>query len=417
MAQDWFAANAPSESGDDWFASNAPSIDPIAPVASHGEDAPAPTKIRSIKDLRNHPGFKQMKAASDERMQNMPAAAAMTAAFLSGGASLPLQAIAAGGGGYLGARGMGQSREDAAATGILQGTLEGVGGGVGKGLAFAAPKLMRGLLKIPKALRESFGGDEIVKTLLDEGAPITERGAAKMAEKVAGSREAAMGLVKRAEDLGDPGVQAKEIVPAYRKVVTELRRRADIGQPSELTKVGERGRAIVKTANRTAGIPLTRAQALKETAQDAASGAYRKLNRGMSGQLSADDLLDEATAKGLRQAIEGRVPGVAVQNQQTQRLLGGLRALEDAIERSANNNAIGGMRDLIAIGGGAGIGSLTGNTEAGSTAGLLMALLSRPGIGSRAAIGMNRAAQAPLANIIRSLLAVSHEAGEAERSK
>jgi len=64
MAQDWFAANAPSESGDDWFSSNAPNA--IAPAASHAESAPPKRNL-----LEEQIGFA-------ERGETMPMLAPLT---------------------------------------------------------------------------------------------------------------------------------------------------------------------------------------------------------------------------------------------------------------------------------------------------------------------------------------------------
>lgn len=345
--------------------------------------------------------------------RNLPSIMGGAAAVASGGASLPLQAIAAGGAGFLGARLRGDDRTTAVKEGAIQGALEGAGGAVTRGLTGAGKAIYRGLAKPSKALRDSFGGDDMVRVAIEEGLPLTARGADKASRRVGASREQALQLVQEAETF-DPGVQAHEVLSAYAPVVKELRKRIDIGQPNQLAAVGSRGKALVKTANRTGGIPLTRAQTLKETAQDAASGAYRKLQSGASAQLGVDDLLDEATAKGLRRAIESHVPAVGAQNARTQRLLGTMRMIEDAVERGSNNNALAGMRDLIAIGGGAGLGAMTGSTEAGTGAGLLLALLGRPGMGSRAAIGLSRAGRVPAAQVSRLLqtLMSSHDTSQ-----
>jgi len=181
----------------------------------------------------------------------------------------------------------------------------------------------------------------------------------------------------------------------------------------------ERGLEVVRgdvlTRPSRTGVSLMEAQALKETAQDAASGAYRAMDRGVVKQLSPDDLMDTAVARGLREAIETRAPAVAPQNARTQALLGGTRALEDAVERGKSNLAIGGARDLIAAGTGGMIGaSASGNKEGAAggaiTAGLLMRLLSSPRSGSLAAIGMDRASKAT-PDALRALAAMmsSHE--------
>lgn len=273
-----------------------------------------------------------------------------------------------------------------------------VSGAIKKG----AERIYSGLLKPAKAVRESFPG--VVKTALKERVPISAGGLSKITDRMAKSRQTAMGMVKDAEAIGTPGVTGQQAVSEFPEVVKELRKRADIGQPNELARVGQRGKALFRTANRGPDIPLTRAQELKETAQEAASGAYRQIERGGSKQLSADDLLDKATATGLRKGIESRVPGIGAQNARTQELLGVTRALEDATAREANNLGIGGMRDLIAAGAGGALGGAAGGipgAAGGAGAGLLIRMLSTPSMGSRMAIGANEIARLPIDELIR----------------
>lgn len=273
---------------------------------------------------------------------------------------------------------------DIAIEGGKQAALEAAGGLVGKGLQKVGAATYRGLLKPSKAVRDSFGGDDVVQTLIKERIPISDKGLAKVTGRLGDSRAAALKLVDEADPTSTL-VRPEEVIREFRPVVSTLRKRADIGDANELAKAGERGKRLVKTMDRGAGVGARRAQMLKEEAQDAASGAYRMRDRGGAAQVGAEGLLSEATAKGLRKAVESRVPGVAAQNQRTQALLGGTRALEDALERGGNNLTIGGARDLIAAGIG---GSLAG--PAGLSAGILTRLLSSPSTGSRAAIAADR---------------------------
>jgi hypothetical protein len=285
--------------------------------------------------------------------------------------------------------------------------------GVVQGLA---RRLYGGLLKPKQGLKDSFGDAKaIAGTLLEERAPISAGGLAKVSGRMADSRNAAMAMIKDAEQQGMQGVTPKDALSEFKNVVGELRKRVDIGQADDLAKVGERGKALMRTTTKHAGdIPLTRAQALKETAQDASSGAYRAMERGTQKQLSADDLLDTAVAKGLKQGIERRVPGVGAQNARTQQLIGGTRALEDAVEREANNNMFGGGRDWAAmLAGAAGTGAGGPGLGVGSAA--LMRLLSTPSTGSRIAIGVNEAGKhLPLDQMTRQALLALLQGGSHE---
>lgn len=283
------------------------------------------------------------------------------------------------------------------------------GGGVmsaAPGIAQAAPKMIQGLarrlygglLKPKQGVKDSFGAaDEIAGTLLQERAPISRGGLQKVTSRMRQSRADAMRMVADAEQQGMQGVIAKDVLSEFAPVVKELRKRVDIGQANQLGEVGQRGKRILATTRRTGGdIPLTKAQALKETAQDAASGAYRAMERGGQKQLSADDMLDAAVARGLKQGIERKVPGVGAQNARTQKLMGGTRALEDAIERESGNSVIGGGRDWAAMMAGGAGAAVGGGPAGGITAGILMRLLATPSTGSRIAIGANELGRLPI---------------------
>lgn len=286
----------------------------------------------------------------------------------------------------------------------------------GKMLQGVAKRLMGGLLKPKQAVKDSFGdATEIAGALLENRAPISRGGVEKMTGRLKDSRNTAMQMVGEAEKAGMQGVVAKDVVSEFAPVVKELRKRVDIGQADELGKVGERGKRILATTRHHAGdIPLTKAQALKETAQDASSGAYRAIERGTQKQLSADDLLDTAVARGMKQGIERKVPGVKAQNAQTQKLIGGTRALEDAVEREANNNMLGGMRDIGALIAGIG-GTAVGGPVLGTAGAAILRGMATPSIGSRAAIGLNEASKLGLDDAMQRALLVAMSQGSHQR--
>jgi len=290
---------------------------------------------------------------------------------------------------------VGDTLKGVAKEGGIQGASEVAGGLVSKGLVKGGARLYRGLLKPSQGLRDGFGVDQMVRTLIDEGATISEPGLKKITERLSGSRETAMGMVKSASP-GSPPVNPAEVIQEFRPVVETLRKRVATGQPSELRKVGERGQRLVQSMGRMDAVG---AQTGKETAQHAASGAYKMMERGGVKQLSADDLLDEATARGFKKAVEKRVPGVAAQNQTTQRLMGGTRALEDAVDRPGASGGIG-LRDLLS----ATAGTALGGPGGGVGAAALNRLLTNPRTGSGAAILMDRTGKhVPMDDLIRAL--------------
>lgn len=290
---------------------------------------------------------------------------------------------------------------DMAGTGAAEGALQLVGGAVGGGMARGARRMYQGLAKPSTRIRKEF--PDAMQTLLDERAPISRGGLQKVEGLTARSAQQADDLIAHAAPVSRT-IRPREIISEFGDTVKQLRKRVDIGQESELPKVGERGKRLMAT-DRGTGIELERAQQLKRAAQDAANAGYRQAERGTVKEVGADTLLDKDVARGFRKAIEQRVPAVGPVNRRTQSLVGARSVLDDALSREGNTLASGGMRDAIAIGGGAALGSMAGTPEGGAGAGLLLRLLSAPNTGSRAAILMNDAARLGIpAHLLRLLM-------------
>jgi hypothetical protein len=302
---------------------------------------------------------------------------------------------------------VGEMATDAAVEGGKQGAIESVGGGLGRGVNFLGKRLYRGLAKPSKALREQY--PDAIDTLVDEGATLTHRGLGKVEGALGKSAQKADAMIDAAAPTATL-IKPKEIVSQFGGTVKELRKRADIGQPSELGRVGERGRRIVATG-RNGGIDLKRAQELKRTAQNAANAGYRQAERGTVKEVGADTLLDKDVARGLRGAIERRVPGIDVVNRRTQSLGGAKDVVDDALQREGNNLAFGGAKEgLAALGAMGGYAASGGDADRAVQLGVLTRLLATPSTGSMAAIGMNRLGRSPIIqNAIRSLLMATHE--------
>lgn len=290
------------------------------------------------------------------------------------------------------------SAGEMATEGAKQGAMELAGGAVGRGLKTVGTKLYGGLLKPSKAVRREF--PTVVDDLIQDKRIISPggwfggglKGAEEAVEKAAG---AADDLIAKAGPTA-PSISAQEIVKEFRPVVSTVRDRVRAGvvAPDELAKVGARGRRMVRTTNTGPGLEIAEAQRLKKAAQDAASGAYRQMRAGNIRQLGTDDLLDAATARGLRGALENRVPGLREANQATQRLIGQERALADAVGRTGNHLPFGSVSDLAAMGAGAAGGPLTGIAAKAST---------MAGPGSAAAIALYQAGRLPYAQLLRIL--------------
>lgn len=285
-----------------------------------------------------------------------------------------------------------------ATEGAKQGAMELAGGAAGRALKGVGTRLYSGLLKPSKAIRREF--PTVVDDLIQNKRLITPGGwfggGLRGAEDdVAAAAAKADDLIRQAAPTA-PTVQPREIIGEFGDVVQAVRDRVRAGvvPEGELAKVGERGRRLVRTTRTGPGLEITEAQRLKKAAQDAAAGAYRQMRAGNIRQLGTEDLLDAATARGLKGALEAKVPGLRAANQATQRLIGQERALADAVGRTGNHLPFGSVSDLAAMGAGAAGGPLTGLAAKAST---------MAGPGSAAAIALYQAGKLPYAQLLRIL--------------
>jgi hypothetical protein len=282
----------------------------------------------------------------------------------------------------------GEMVADAARSGAIQGGVQAVGGVVGKGLSAGANRLYQGLAKPSKALREGF--DDLVPQALKDRIPLTTGGGARAERLLGQSHDAAEKIISTGHNAGKT-ITPREMTSELGAVTRDLQLRARAGQVPEFDAVARTASGI--TRRNPSRVPLGDAQAIKRKAQEAAQGAYKKMNAGNASQLSGADMAQEAVARGTRKAIERQVPEVAKANALTQSRIGVDRMVSDATSREGNTLMMNGLRDVAAVGAGAGLGSLADAPEAGAGAGLLLRLLSTPSHGSRAAILASEAAR------------------------
>ena len=385
-------------------------------VVIDNPNAPKP-RYGPMQLLMDDQANRETRAA--EFKANLPTTMAMLATAATGGAAWPIALPVAAGSGYIGARLRGDSREDAVKSGALQGAIEGTGRMVGGALRYTGGKLYSGLLKAGKRIKEQY--PDVAQQLLDARRLITRGGAEKAEAVLDESVAAADAMIDRAAQRGAPPVPAHEITPHFAEVTRATRDRVRIGDlpRTEYKRIADRIAVIMDTA-KNGGVPLVEAQRLKRTAQRSAERAYVLMQQGHQGLLSTDDLLNAAVARGFKEAIEARVPGVAAQNALSQKLLGQSLALNQAVRRVENHLPLGSVSDLAALG----MGHATGSTLVGAAT---KAATFAP-TGSAAAILMNEMGKrsGAIPNALRlgqvvmvggqpvRVLAVNHETGEFE---
>lgn len=345
------------------------SEDNIRLVIEHGQSqsAQAPTPAAAPKHLidlvsqDDRDYLKKGAQRSEELWRNTTEHPARTAATLAamagGGGMLPtaLRGAAGAGAGLLLKRVTDPSSQPLSVPETLQtmgteGALQGAFAGAGKGLEKLGTGLYRGgVALLPKTLKQQ--NPAIAERGLQEGISLTKRGATKAEGLVSASRQQADDLIGAAEQAGAAPVRPMEVVRELRPVAAKMKDQAALGTPSELPTLTARSRSFI--AQHPTGIPLTRAQTLKREAQNMANTAYKARDRGAVIN-SMEALTNESQARGLRKAIEQRVPDVAGVNQRTQELLGVLKGAEHASGTGHILSRLGGALGVGAMSAGAG---------------------------------------------------------------
>lgn len=278
----------------------------------------------------------------------------------------------------------GQAASRMAREGLGQAAAEATGTALLKGAAKVAHPLYYGLLKQTPSKLKEFG--DVVPTALREGIPIGKRGV-RAADAALDRSVAEADRMIAAQQGRHPRVRQLEVGQEWLPTIDELRKRAKGGEVSELPAAYDRWRRFDRQMG-SQGVDVVEAQELKRSLQKVNDQARRSAERG--GQApSADAMLAGDTARGFQRAIEARVPKIGEQNRRSRDLMGLLETLEDSGYRSPM--AVGGMRDAIAMSGGALAGSA--NPAVGGTLAAIMRALQSPALGSRAAIGLHRGGQ------------------------
>jgi len=294
-----------------------------------------------------------------------------------------------------------------ATEGRAQGAAQAVGLGVGALASKTGHALYRGLLKPKDAVVAKYG--DVVPGLIKRNRLITPGGAAKSKAAMLASRDAADDVVARASGR-TPFIRSSDVAQ-FDDVSKTLAERALGGQADETGKVVERVARLRRTmdsANDGLGLDVAEANVVKRQLDKAVDAAQRAVDRGFSGQLSADDMLNDATRKALSAKIDA-IAGTGQQNATTRALAGETTALKHAVKRTGNNMLVG-PRDLMAAGMGMGGGYITGDPEKGAGLGILARLLMSPRYGSAAAIGLVKGGKlSPDALRLLRELMVSHD--------
>lgn len=272
------------------------------------------------------------------------------------------------------------------AEGVKQGGLEAGGRYiVGPVLKVLGRSMYRSALKPSIEVRREFGGREVTDTLVDAGIPITRLGVGteRTAQMLKDAGQDTARTIASAEAAGAKPSTMRPVVKSLERTRAKVSDRVVRG-PATKEVDAMRDAALAENPGR---IPVSRLQTMKQAEQDLAIQAYKAEAKGAPVN-SVDTSMHEDLARGLREAIERRIPSIADKNKRTQDIIGALKAISQAEGRIANNNLVG-MGDMLSLGTGLGAVAMTGRPSAAALA-VLQEVLTRPEIASRLGIAMDR---------------------------
>lgn len=284
--------------------------------------------------------------------------------------------------------------------GVAPAVAEGASTAIEKGGTWAARKAMRSALKPGVADAKTLAdAREVTNTALENEIPVSEKGAAKLAGLIKdyGEKTQAVidaktraGMTVKPEAVASRLDQIDTSRPLPEKdIATIAKAKADFlarngvkpAQPPMPTGVLDAsGQPVMRPgAPASAGkpIPFDVAQAEKQ-------GAYQRIDYGKMSEAQIES--EKMLARGYKENLEEQAPELKLLNDKEGKLLGLQPALERAVRRAANEDALS-LKQVAAAGAG------------GPAMGLAARMLDYPWLKSNLAIALSRAswkARAPI---------------------
>lgn len=282
---------------------------------------------------------------TDTAVDALPAVGGAVGGLL-GATTGPLTAVAgAGAGGMVGTRAKqyvkalrgdealppaGQAIADMGKEALMQGGAEATGGLIGKGMAKAGSWLMQSAVKPTLSVLDEYRttAPKLVKTLLDEGINVTDGGLAKLQQLFGETNRQIRQAVEEA-----PGLIEKPTVAA-RALETAGRFAKQTNPTKDLQTVGDTVEEFLNHPVYPGALTVPEAQALK-------TGTYREIGKKYGEVSSAGIETQKALARGLKEEVAAKVPGIAKLNQRDSDLMAAMDATGRRVALSGNKDPVG----------------------------------------------------------------------------
>lgn len=270
-------------------------------------------------------------------------------------------------------------------------------------LGKAGEAVYRGYLK-PSLAKVSVGkAQQIVKTAIAEALPITKEAVGAANRRIATINAAVNQiLTKPGESLSEAemkNLRLKGDIDLH-DVAERLRSwgQSVYGKPGRAPEDLE---AVMKVADRLDAHPSMPVEAAGKPqpvsltqAQDVKQGIYQTLGDTAYGtERGASVAAQKMAAKTIKQELEERAPSIAGLNKRESQLIDTAKAIRQAVERESNQNALVGVKSVLAAGAGGEEYRRTGNPAAAIATAMGARFLMTPAVASRAAIVASRLSQ------------------------
>lgn len=214
--------------------------------------------------------------------------------------------------------------------GASNAAMEGTGQALGAGMKAAAPWLMQKVLRPSYALLEEYKttAPKMAKFLLDEGVNVTEGGLSKL-----------QGLLRSNSSKIDTAVaNAPGLIPK-KEVAAELANTA--AKVAKQTNPTEGLQAVADTGTEFLNHPIYKGDLTVPEAHGMKKATYQKLGNAYGEMKSATVESEKALARGLKNSVAARTPGLDLLNQREAQLMGVGEAVTRRVASDANADPIG----------------------------------------------------------------------------
>lgn len=215
-------------------------------------------------------------------------------------------------------------------SGAANAAMEGGGQLIGAGLKAVAPTVMAYSVKAPQVIRETYDttSRNIAKTLLDNGINVTDDGLAKLESILKKSNDEIRAMVN-----ASPGRIAKD----------DVLQRVDQHAMEVMKSSANPEKALRKAADAETEFldhPYYKGDTISvPDAQRMKVGSYREIGNAYKAPEKQQAL--KALARGLKEEVEGAVPGISERNQKVAELMAARDAVSRRIGVEANADPLG----------------------------------------------------------------------------